>query len=120
MNTLTFRRHYKLIIAFILILVGACVFSTTRIISYNFGEYSTKISSESLNYTNSMDIFDDSIMHNISLDLTQAQYDEMVTSYKKNSEKEWQKVNITIDGVTIPNVGIRLKGNLTLRTTLGV
>ena len=104
MNMLTFRRHGKLVLGLVLMLIAAVVFSGTRIMSYNFGEYSTKISSENLNYTNTVDLFDESVVHEISLDLTQAQYDAMVAAYKENDEKEWTKVNITVDGVTVPNV----------------
>lgn len=43
----------------------------------------------------------------------------MVRTYQEIGEKEYYRTYITIDGVTIPDVGIRLKGNLTLKQTLG-
>ncbi|MDR1945378.1 MAG: hypothetical protein LBQ59_04915 [Candidatus Peribacteria bacterium] len=50
-------------------------------------------------------------MHQISIDITDEQYDFIVNAYKadESAEKEWVKVNITIDGILINNVGLRLK-----------
>lgn len=60
------------------------------------------------------DIFDTSVSHEISLQVSQESLDEMLADYQEDGSKTWVKATITIDGVTIENVGIRLKGNSTL------
>ncbi|WP_167382154.1 CotH kinase family protein [Corynebacterium suranareeae] len=60
------------------------------------------------------DIFDTSVSHEVTLQVSQENLDEMLADYQEDGSKTWVKANITIDGVTIENVGIRLKGNSTL------
>ena len=67
----------------------------------------------------SIDLFDQSLVHTIVIDITQDDYEEMVETYQNDGEKEWKKVDIIIDGISISDVGIRLKGNSTLRSILG-
>ena len=43
----------------------------------------------------------------------------MVRLYQEDGVKEWFSADITIDGVTVPDVGVRLKGFSTLRTGSG-
>lgn len=64
--------------------------------------------------TGSVDLFDDDSAHEITLSYSQADYDEMLDAYFADGEKEWMVADITIDGTTIDDVGIRLKGNSTL------
>jgi spore coat protein CotH len=66
-----------------------------------------------------VDLFDTSVAHKISLDFDSTDYEEMVETYQDSGEKEWIKADITIDGVTIDDVGIRLKGNSTLASLSG-
>nr|BFF26992.1 hypothetical protein GCM10025732_49570 [Glycomyces mayteni] len=61
-----------------------------------------------------VDLFDTSVAHEIGLSYSDADYDEMVEEFEDSGEKGWIKADITIDGVTIADVGIRLKGNSTL------
>lgn len=61
-----------------------------------------------------VDIFDTSVSDEISLQVSQESLDEMLADYQEDGSKTWVKTTITIDGVTIENVGIRLKGNSTL------
>lgn len=61
-----------------------------------------------------VDIFDTSVSDEISLQVSQESLDEMLADYQEDGSKTWVKATITIDGVTIENVGIRLKGNSTL------
>lgn len=61
-----------------------------------------------------VDIFDTSVSHEVSLQVSQESLDEMLADYQEDGSKTWVKATITIDGVTIENVGIRLKGNSTL------
>ena len=58
-------------------------------------------------------IFDDDTVHEISVNFT----DEDWESFIKNAlQKEYYSANVTIDGETFENVGVRTKGNSTLST----
>lgn len=64
-------------------------------------------------------IFDASQSHEVSLDIDQDALDELLQSYQNDDEKTYVKANITIDGVTYNDVGVRLKGNSSLRSLGG-
>jgi spore coat protein CotH len=53
--------------------------------------------------------------HEISLVIDDAEYAAMLDTYGSTGDKEWIDATITIDGATYDNVGIRLKGNSSLR-----
>lgn len=62
------------------------------------------------------DLWSTSSAHQISLQISQDNLDQLLSSYQEEGEKDWVKATLTIDGVTIEDVGVRLKGNSTLRT----
>lgn len=64
-------------------------------------------------------IFDASQSHTVSLDIEQDALDELLQAYQDGNEKTYVKANITIDGVTYNDVGVRLKGNSSLRSLGG-
>lgn len=66
-----------------------------------------------------VDLFDTSVSHEVSLQVSQENLDEMLADYQEDESKTWVKATITIDGVTIEDVGIRLKGNSTLQSLSG-
>ncbi|MDA9129066.1 CotH kinase family protein [Candidatus Gracilibacteria bacterium] len=111
MNRLTFKRNYKYILILLIFVSTAVAFGNTRIISYNFGEYFTEIEIPENNIENSIDIFYDTLVHDIKLDLTTEDYENLILYYQQNNEKEYLQTDIIIDGVEIPNIGVRLKGN---------
>jgi spore coat protein CotH len=53
--------------------------------------------------------------HEISLVIDDAEYAAMLDTYRSTGDKEWIEATITIDGATYDDVGIRLKGNSSLR-----
>jgi len=61
-----------------------------------------------------VDVFDASVVHDISISFDQADYDAMLASYRDTGEKEWMEATVTIDGQTFERVGLRLKGNSSL------
>jgi hypothetical protein len=61
-----------------------------------------------------VDLFDDTVGHEISLSYSQDDYDRMLDTYFTEGEKEWMTADLTIDGTTIDSVAVRLKGNSTL------
>ncbi|MGO2542622.1 MAG: CotH kinase family protein [Specibacter sp.] len=66
-----------------------------------------------------VELFDASASHEISLAWDDTDYDAMIEAYKNDSDKAWISADITIDGTLIKNVGVRLKGNSTLRSLGG-
>jgi len=61
-------------------------------------------------------VFDASLVHDISVEFDQADYDAMVATFDESGEKEWISASVTIDGTTFEDVGLRLKGNSSLRS----
>ena len=64
--------------------------------------------------TEGLALFDSSVVHDIEIEFDQDAYDEMIATYETTGEKDWIEATITIDGSTIDNVGLRLKGNSSL------
>lgn len=54
-------------------------------------------------------------VHDIAVEFDQAEFEAMVETYTSTGDKEWIAATVTIDGTTYENVGLRLKGNSSLR-----
>lgn len=65
--------------------------------------------------TTATGLFDESTVHEISIDVNEAEYSAMLQTYLTTDDKDWVEASVTIDGVTYDSVGIRLKGNSSLR-----
>lgn len=61
-------------------------------------------------------VLDASEVHSISLDVDEAALAAMIQSYLDSGDKEWISATLTVDGTTYENVGIKLKGNSSLRS----
>ena len=61
------------------------------------------------------ELFDES-QHTIEITFDQAEYEEMLTTFREDGEKEYIRADITIEGTLIEDVGLRLKGNSTLQS----
>lgn len=57
--------------------------------------------------------------HKVSITWDETAYAAMIASYTSDSDKSWMSADITIDGTLIKNVGVRLKGNSTLKSLGG-
>ncbi|SEE95815.1 Spore coat protein CotH [Arthrobacter alpinus] len=66
-----------------------------------------------------VELFDANAAHNVSIVWDEDDYDTMIAAYETDSDKAWISADITIDGTLIKNVGVRLKGNSTLRSLGG-
>ncbi len=66
-----------------------------------------------------VDLFDDSIVHAISIEMSPSDLPKMISTYRETGEKDFFPAIIVIDGTRIGKVGIRLKGNSTLESVLG-
>lgn len=93
-------------------------FGTTRIISYNIGNRGD-ITTTTNDIENTINLFDDTQIHNIKLMMTSGDYQNMLDTYTETKEKDYYKVDIVIDWVTIEDVGIRLKWNSSLMQAAG-
>ena len=60
-------------------------------------------------------LFDSRSVHSIDLTIDEDAYREMLATYTSTAEKEWIEATVAIDGSTYEQVGIRLKGNSSLR-----
>jgi spore coat protein CotH len=64
-------------------------------------------------------IFDSSVVHTVELAFDDAEYDVMIATFQETGEKEWITATVTIDGEVLEDVGLRLKGNSSLRGLQG-
>lgn len=60
-------------------------------------------------------LWDQSAVHTIALSYDEADYDDLIATYLDTGEKVWITATVVIDGVTYDEVGLKLKGNSTLR-----
>lgn len=60
--------------------------------------------------------FDPTYIHDLSLTVDDDDLDTLVDTYEDTGEKVWVEATVTIDGSTYDNVGLRLKGNSSLRS----
>lgn len=58
---------------------------------------------------------DATTVHTFALTVDEAALEEMIQTYLDSGDKEWIHASVTIDGTTFDDVGIKLKGNSTLR-----
>jgi len=61
------------------------------------------------------ELFDSSTVHDITITFDQGDYDAVIAAYEADGTKDWLTATVTIDGTTFENVGLRLKGNSSLR-----
>ncbi|MFD3427358.1 CotH kinase family protein [Nocardia fluminea] len=114
------RQNWKLpaaLAAFVTVL--ATVFGSTPIRPLITGDASVIASSITDNVAGTVDLFDESIAHNIDVDINPAEYQDIIQTYEKEGEKDWASADVTIDGTLLTDVAVRLKGNSTLRTLRG-
>jgi spore coat protein CotH len=60
-------------------------------------------------------LFDDSFVHDVELEYDEGDYRRLIRAYERDGSKIQVEAAITIDGTRLERVGIRLKGNSTLR-----
>jgi len=65
--------------------------------------------------TADVSVMDPSVVHDITVSFDEDAYDAMIDTYAAAGDKEWIEATVMIDGVTYEQVGLRLKGNSSLR-----
>ncbi len=116
---LNWRRNYWIVLALLSVVGLLLLMGDYRIISYNWLVEKEDEELVGNNYDNTVYLFDDSQVHDIEIAISDENYDKMIATYQETGEKDYFPADVVIDGVTIENVGVRLKGNMTLRTVLG-
>ncbi|WP_330314198.1 CotH kinase family protein [Streptomyces sp. NBC_00523] len=64
-------------------------------------------------------LYDTSVRHSVQLEYKQTDFDKMMKEFKKDGTKDSIPADLTIDGVFLSDVSIRLKGNSTLMSLRG-
>jgi len=60
-------------------------------------------------------VWDSTAVHTISVEVDEEELAAMIATYSAEDSKEWLTATVTIDGQTFEDVGLRLKGNSSLR-----
>ncbi|MEV4492329.1 CotH kinase family protein [Micromonospora coxensis] len=110
------RQNGKLLtgcVAFLVVLT--VLLGTERIRPFVIGVGDTGRDPVSVDVAGTVDLFDAGRAHTFALTFRDADYERMLDEYWKEGEKGYVEADLTVDGTTIPSVGIRLKGNSTLR-----
>lgn len=94
------------------VLIGGCVAACTGRSDASAGATTTSASPAS---TEAASFFDTSKVHAISMQVDSAALKTMLQTYVSSGDKDWIKAGVTIDGRTFSDVGIKLKGNSSLR-----
>ncbi|WP_200304725.1 CotH kinase family protein [Streptomyces adelaidensis] len=71
------------------------------------------------NVEGTVDLYDTSVAHSVQLEYDQTDFDKMMKEFRDDETKDYIEADLTIDGVYLEDVGIRLKGNSTLRSLSG-
>ena len=71
------------------------------------------------NVEGTVDLYDTSVSHSIQLEYDQTDFTKMMKEFREDGTKDYIEADLTIDGVYLNDVGIRLKGNSTLLSLRG-
>src|SRR5690625_7651540 len=58
----------------------------------------------------------DTTTRSIDITFDQAEYEEMLSTFREDGEKEYIRADISLDGTLIEDVGLRLTGTSTLQS----
>jgi len=61
-----------------------------------------------------VDLFDPTVLHEVAISFEADAYERMIEEFRNEDEKGWLSSTVVIDGTTVDNVGVRLKGNSSL------
>ena len=120
--SLNFRRYSPILLLVLMVLsLLTFVLGDQRVTAFTTqSNLETEWVSEKENdFSNNKVLFDNSIVHSIQVLMSDEDYDTMISTYQQTGEKDYFHSDVIIDGVRINDVGIRLKGNASLRTAVG-
>ncbi|MFV2197228.1 CotH kinase family protein [Nocardiopsis sp. LOL_012] len=112
------RHHWKPLAAVCVgLLALLLVFGEARVRPYITSELSSAVTvTQDIEGTG--DLFDGG-GHSIEVSFNEDEYAEMMATFREEGEKKFIQADITIDGTLVTDVGLRLKGNSTLRSLSG-
>jgi spore coat protein CotH len=117
--SLMLKRHYMLLNLLVLtpglLTLGM---GDQRIIAYT-APGNLSVVETSADYINSVALFDESVVHFIQILISDEDYQQMISTYQQTGVREYFHADVIIDGVRVKDVGLRLKGNASLRAALG-
>lgn len=109
------RQHWKVLALLVAVAIGlTATLGQTRIRPYITGDITIVQSEITDNIAGTVDLFDGDVPHTLTVDVTEAEYQQMISAYQKDGDKKWVTADIVIDGTLISDVAVRLKGNSTL------
>ncbi|MDO3398618.1 CotH kinase family protein [Mycolicibacterium neoaurum] len=109
------RQYWKLLALFVTAMVAMVIlFGPNRVHPYITGDTGILSAEITDNITGTVDLFDADVPHSLTIELSPAEYNDMITAYEKDGAKKWVTADITIDETPISDVAVRLKGNSTL------
>lgn len=109
------RQHWKVLALLVAVAIGlTATLGQTRIRPYITGDITIVQSEITDNIAGTIDLFDGDVPHTLTVDVTDAEYQQMISAYQKDGDKKWVTADIVIDGTPISDVAVRLKGNSTL------
>lgn len=118
--SMKWKRNLPLVGVLLVLLAGLVfVLGRQRIIAYSSTSTPRAARAGQNEVSNQVEVFDDSLVHAVQVLMSDADYDSMITTYQETGLKEYFQADVIIDGVRINDVGIRLRGNASLRTALG-
>lgn len=104
-------RHRRFTAVATLVVAGLCATACSATVATEAeGEESTSTPA-----ANSSGLWDQTDVHSISLAYDAADYEGLIAAYLESGEKEWISATVVVDGVTYEEVGLKLKGNSSLR-----
>ena len=118
------KRHFPLVLLLVVLLASLAMgLGSQRIVAYA-PQASTdgKVPASQKNnktVNNKIALFDETQMHSLQILISDDDYQKMITTYQQTGLKDYFKADVVIDGVKVSSVGLRLKGNASLRTALG-
>ena len=111
------RHHWKVVAAcgaFFGVLVG--MVGATRVAPLVTSDERADVDVVTEDLPGRVDLFDAGRPHQLSLSFPDEDYQRMLAQFLADGSKDYVQADLVIDGTFVPDVGIRLKGNSTLRS----
>ncbi|MDI1460743.1 CotH kinase family protein [Catellatospora sp. KI3] len=109
------RHHWKLLATCAAVVVALVVLAgNVRVAPIVTSQAAAKHDEVVIDVAGTVDLFDPSVAHTVTLTYDEADYQRMFDEYMESGDKEYLRADATVDGTLLRDVGIRLKGNSTL------
>ncbi|MFI6118335.1 CotH kinase family protein [Streptomyces sp. NPDC051064] len=114
------RHHWKPAGALCLgLAVMVYAFGDARISPYVTSSSRVEADTITENVKGTVGLYDTTVKHAIQLQYKQTDFEKMIKEFEDDGTKDSIRADLTIDGVFLQDVGIRLKGNSTLMSLRG-